>query len=172
MFFLAVFLLFSSFLGVFAGRAHHSLIRTRHRQHSARLAPPSPNCCNSSKTFALTDYYHGQTFLTYVVPAEDAFASPYSLAFTSDWDFFTEDDPTHGNVQYQSKSNAISKGLAFVQNDGTTVLAVDDKTPLPVGGKRDSLVFNLVSLQPPMAYLVIQCPYQHEEEIQWWIVHC
>jgi hypothetical protein len=75
-----------------------------------------------------------------------------TFSVTSEWDFFADDDPTHGNVQYQSKANAIAKGLAFVQNDGTTVLAVDDKNAVPVGGKRDSSVFHLVSLHHPIAY--------------------
>lgn len=58
----------------------------------------------------------------------------------SDWDFFTGADPTHGSVRYRSKTDATSKGLAVVQEDGTTVLAVDDNTQLPVGEKRDSYV--------------------------------
>ena len=56
----------------------------------------------------------------------------------SDWDFFSSDDPTHGNVNYQTRQNAQKKNLAFVQPDGTTILAVDDFSIVPVGGKRDS----------------------------------
>ena len=56
----------------------------------------------------------------------------------SDWDFYSEADPTHGSVNYQTRANAIKKNLAYVQDDGTTVLAVDDFTDVPVGGKRDS----------------------------------
>jgi hypothetical protein len=58
--------------------------------------------------------------------------------FCSQWDFFTAPDPTHGAIQYQSKEDSFKKGLAFVQEDGTTVLAVDDKTHLPPGALRDS----------------------------------
>jgi len=56
----------------------------------------------------------------------------------SQWDFFSADDPTHGNVNYQTRDNAIKKNLALVQENGTTVLAVDDFSEVPVGGKRDS----------------------------------
>lgn len=58
----------------------------------------------------------------------------------SEWDFFTGPDPTHGNVNYQSKANAENKNLFRVQADGTTLLAVDDTSFIPVGGKRDSRV--------------------------------
>ncbi|KAF7308921.1 GH16 domain-containing protein [Mycena kentingensis (nom. inval.)] len=60
----------------------------------------------SRATFTLKDHYQGKDFL--------------------DWDFFSNADPTHGNVNYLTKSEAIAKGLAYVQKDGTTVLAVDD----------------------------------------------
>lgn len=56
----------------------------------------------------------------------------------SDWDFFSEADPTHGSVNFQTKENAIQKKLAVVQTDGTTVLAVDDFSKVSVGGNRDS----------------------------------
>ncbi|KAL0580467.1 hypothetical protein V5O48_001537 [Marasmius crinis-equi] len=42
-------------------------------------------------------------------------------------------------VDYQSKENAIKKGLAYVQNDGTAVLAVDNSTTLPSGAHRPSV---------------------------------
>ncbi|KNZ75136.1 putative endo-1,3(4)-beta-glucanase [Termitomyces sp. J132] len=74
----------------------------------------------SMNKFTLSDMYQGADFL-------------------NEWDFFTGTDPTHGSVNYQSKQNAMAKGLAFVQDDGTTFLAVDDKTTLPVGAKRDSV---------------------------------
>ena len=46
--------------------------------------------------------------------------------------------PTHGSVNYQDKSSAQSKNLAYVQDDGAFVMAVDDQTQLSVGDKRDS----------------------------------
>ncbi|KAG6811646.1 hypothetical protein H0H92_006461 [Tricholoma furcatifolium] len=59
--------------------------------------------------------------------------------FLNDWDFFTSADPTHGTVNYQSQSNAVAKGLAFVQDDGTTVLAVDNTTVLTPNAPRNSV---------------------------------
>lgn len=54
----------------------------------------------------------------------------------SDWDFFTDADPTHGNVIYESKQNATD--LAYVQPDGTAVLKVDNVTNVAPGGNRRS----------------------------------
>ena len=48
--------------------------------------------------------------------------------------------PTHGSVNYQDKWSAQSKNLAYVQDDGTFVMAVDDQTQLNVGDNRDSCV--------------------------------
>jgi hypothetical protein len=62
------------------------------------------------------------------------------ISIPSEWDFFTEADPTHGNVNYQSKADATAKHLAYVELDGTTVLAVDDTSDVAVGGNRDSSV--------------------------------
>jgi len=70
--------------------------------------------------FQLVDMYQGKTFF-------------------DGWDFFTAPDPTHGNVNFLNQQDAFAKGLAFVQDDNTTILAVDDKTVLPVGGNRDSI---------------------------------
>jgi len=57
---------------------------------------------------------------------------------TSEWDFFTAPDPTHGNVDYVSREEAISSGLASVGNDTVVVMAVDDKNNVPIGGNRKS----------------------------------
>lgn len=62
--------------------------------------------------------YHGQDFL-------------------NEWDFFAGNDPTNGLVEYLSKDQASH--LAYVQKDGTTVLAVDSTTKLAVGQKRNSV---------------------------------
>lgn len=56
----------------------------------------------------------------------------------SGWDFFTSSDPTNGLVNFQSEANATSKGLAYVQDDDTVVIAVDHSTTLPSGTNRDS----------------------------------
>jgi hypothetical protein len=59
----------------------------------------------------------------------------------SQWDFFTGTDPTGGNVNYQSKTDAQSKGLAYVNDcDNSTVLAVDSTSTVASGGQRDSCV--------------------------------
>lgn len=92
----------------------------------------------------------------------------------SDWDFFTDADPTHGNVNYQSQAQAVQKGLAFVQADGTTVLKVDNFTNVAVGGNRDSCVYFIVSVT--LLIVLIRCyhqrSYQLQKDVQWWSVHC
>ena len=56
----------------------------------------------------------------------------------SGWDFFTQPDPTHGNVIYEPQANA--QDLAYVQSDGTAVLKVDNTTNVAPGGNRRSYV--------------------------------
>ena len=52
----------------------------------------------------------------------------------SGWDFFTDADPMHGNVEYVSKEEALSSGLAYVGCDNVTILTIDNTTYVPVGG--------------------------------------
>ena len=61
------------------------------------------------------------------------FVSIYSM-----FDFFTESDPTHGQVTFVGREEAKASKLAFVQDDGTIVLGVDDKTVLQPGQNRKS----------------------------------
>lgn len=104
-------------LSVLAGKFQESSLRARHAGHARSIQARN----NTGKPkFTLTDFYTGQSFL-------------------DDWDFFSFDDPTHGNVNYQTRQNALKKKLAYVQDDGTTILAVDDFSTVPVGGKRDSV---------------------------------
>ncbi|KAF9454288.1 glycoside hydrolase family 16 protein [Macrolepiota fuliginosa MF-IS2] len=58
--------------------------------------------------------------------------------FFSQWKFFSNEDPTHGLVNYQNQGDASSKHLAYVDR-GVAVLAVDDTTVLQPGQKRDSV---------------------------------
>jgi hypothetical protein len=57
--------------------------------------------------------------------------------FSSKWDFCNSSDPTHGAVNYQDKTGAQSKHLAYTEGD-VAVLAADDTTALQAGQKRDS----------------------------------
>jgi len=59
--------------------------------------------------------------------------------FINDWNFFDSADPTNGYVNYLTKSEAQSNGLAYVQKDGTAILAVDNYTKLSAGAKRNSV---------------------------------
>jgi hypothetical protein len=70
---------------------------------------------------------------------------------SSDWDFYTGSDPSGGNVIYQSKSDAQSKGLAYVNGTSDSdnasssssspiVLAIDSTSTVAAGGKRDACV--------------------------------
>lgn len=71
----------------------------------------------------------------------DKTIQPWNLLqsyIVSEWDFFTDPDPTHGNVQYVSKQEAITSGLALVGSDNVAVMAVDDNSTVPVGGNRKS----------------------------------
>ena len=54
------------------------------------------------------------------------------------FDFFTAADPTHGLVDFVDKATAQSNQLAYVQDDNTIVLAVDDKAVLQPNQPRKS----------------------------------
>ena len=43
------------------------------------------------------------------------------------FDLLTDSDPTHGYVTYVGREEAKASKLAFVQDDGTLVLGVNDK---------------------------------------------
>lgn len=64
------------------------------------------------------------------------FLSPVLSYHCSDWNFFSGPDPTHGNVAYQTREN--SEDLAYVDEDCTVVLRVDNEGSVPVGGQRRS----------------------------------
>ncbi|KAJ3515182.1 hypothetical protein NLJ89_g1928 [Agrocybe chaxingu] len=108
---------------VLAGKFQESNLRSGHASHARSIRSrgnTGNNTGQSARAFTLTDYYRGQSFL-------------------DGWDFFSGEDPTHGNVNYQTKENAIKKRLAYVQDDGTTILAVDNTSTVAVGGRRDSV---------------------------------
>ncbi|KAH8833270.1 glycoside hydrolase family 16 protein [Flagelloscypha sp. PMI_526] len=100
-------------IAVLAGRSAH--FRSRQPRHAS-----STKHVRANESFALEVLYEKEDFL-------------------NQWDFFDGDDPTHGNVNYLSKEDAIAKKLAFVQDDGTTVLAVDNTTTLKSGDSRNSV---------------------------------
>lgn len=54
------------------------------------------------------------------------------------WYFFTDADPTGGNVNYLSQQDAMNQGLAYVDSDNSVVLAVDSTSSVPAGGFRNS----------------------------------
>lgn len=117
--FAAALLLLASPLEGLAG-THDSVHWSRHNQVGRRSAATLQSRNNTGSPYRLEDFYQGESFL-------------------NNWEFFSDADPTHGLVNYQTKANAVKKKLAYVQPDGTTVLAVDDFTDVPVGGKRDSV---------------------------------
>ncbi|KAJ1045174.1 hypothetical protein NDA10_006908 [Ustilago hordei] len=54
--------------------------------------------------------------------------------FFSNFEWFTDKDPTNGLVNYQSQSNAQSQNLSFVDGDGHFVMAVST-TPVALEGR-------------------------------------
>ncbi|EKM50659.1 glycoside hydrolase family 16 protein [Phanerochaete carnosa HHB-10118-sp] len=67
---------------------------------------------------------------------EDDYSGP---DFFKGWTFFTDPDPTSGQVNYLSQSDAQAAGLAFVQSDNTTKIGVDSTTQLQPGQPRNSV---------------------------------
>ncbi|OCF74832.1 hypothetical protein I204_05214 [Kwoniella mangroviensis CBS 8886] len=58
--------------------------------------------------------------------------------FMNDFDYFTDDDPTSGYVNYVSKSDAQKSGLIDVQANNVFYMAADS-TNVPTGRGRDSI---------------------------------
>ncbi|KAG2128597.1 glycoside hydrolase family 16 protein [Suillus clintonianus] len=85
----------------------------------SRYLPITVGSRSTDKTYTIQDFYQGTDFF-------------------NDWDFFTGSDPTGGNVNYQNKSSAESKKLAYV-NDSATVLAIDSTSKVAAGGYRDAV---------------------------------
>ncbi|KAG2757153.1 glycoside hydrolase family 16 protein [Suillus brevipes Sb2] len=101
-------------LTTLVGAHRQSRAHSRHRRTPVRRQ-------SSNKTYTIQDLYQGEDFM-------------------NQWDFFTGTDPTGGNVNYQSKTDAQSKGLAYVNScDNSTVLAVDSTSTVASGGQRDSV---------------------------------
>ncbi|ESK96457.1 glycoside hydrolase family 16 protein [Moniliophthora roreri MCA 2997] len=120
-------------------------------RHQAKRS--SSSCRPRGLKYKLQDKYRGQDFI-------------------DKWNFFSEADPTHGMVDYQTKENAKQKGLAYVQDDGTTILAVDNSTWLSPGSNRAS-----VRISSPKTYnqgLFIadfwSMPYGCSTWPAWWTV--
>ncbi|TYJ51917.1 hypothetical protein B9479_007496 [Cryptococcus floricola] len=58
--------------------------------------------------------------------------------FLNDFDYFTDDDPTSGTVNYVSKSSGQSAGLIDVQSDSTFIMRADSDS-VATGRGRDSV---------------------------------
>jgi len=92
----------------------------------------------SNPPYHVDTHYEGKDFLKYVFRLSLVYVS-VDQCVVSYWNFETGSDPTHGSVTYQSRSQAITKGLAVVE-DKTIVISVDAKSAMPASGKRDSWV--------------------------------
>ncbi|KAH9913969.1 glycoside hydrolase family 16 protein [Epithele typhae] len=92
--------------------AHHGAQLRRHSGLARNSYTPR------STSYKLVKEYKGDTFF-------------------NGWDFFTDSDPTHGLVNYVDGDAA--KSLAYVQSDGTAVIAVDQSNNVAAGGKRNSI---------------------------------
>jgi hypothetical protein len=148
-------------LTTLVGARHQSRVHSRYRRDVVRRQ-------STNKTYTVQDFYQGEDFFKYVPPIMYAVLMQNSANCPhSNWDFFTGSDPTDGNVNYQSKSNAQSKGLAYVNDcDNSTVLAVDSTSTVAAGGNRDSCVMPLFIVI--YEYLSrVQCSYHISEELQW-----
>ena len=95
---------------------------------------PHKNGTKSSK-YKLQRKHQGDSFFE-CVNAGSFFLSPALSYSHSEWDFFSQPDPTHGNVAYQTRED--SGDLAYVDEDGSAVMKVDNEGDVPPGGNRRS----------------------------------
>ncbi|KAJ7584612.1 concanavalin A-like lectin/glucanase domain-containing protein [Mycena floridula] len=88
---------------------------------SVTLATATVTSSVTLRNFQEIDMYRGQDIL-------------------DQWNFFSAVDPTHGSVNYQTREDAIAKGLAVVDPMTNVVtLSVDDFSTLAEGAFRDSV---------------------------------
>ncbi|KAG8860355.1 hypothetical protein FRB96_004004 [Tulasnella sp. 330] len=95
-------------------------------------SPPAPSASNATVSASSTSGGKGKGK---VYSVQDQFAGK---TFFNNFNFDTFADPTHGNVNYISESQAINN-LAYVQSDGVAVMKVDNTTTIQSGGNRDSV---------------------------------
>ncbi|GJE98074.1 glycoside hydrolase family 16 protein [Phanerochaete sordida] len=101
-------------IAALAGQSHGAGAHRRHHTRTPHVAR------QSGTTYTLEDDYSGPSFF-------------------DNWTFFTDSDPTSGQVTYLGKEDAMNAGLAFVQSDNTTKIGVDSTTQLADGAKRNSV---------------------------------
>jgi hypothetical protein len=171
MIFLAIFLFFLSFLGVFAGEAHpHSFMPTRHQQHHGRLV--SRNCNNFSKTYTMTDFYHGKNFLTYVgLTRTPLLHHAHSLALANgislpQMTLHTGTFDTRARRMLYPKDWPSSRTMEQLY----LLLMTRLLCRLEESGIRQSSILSASNLR--LLIQTIQRSYQYEKEVQRWIVHC
>ncbi|KIY48188.1 hypothetical protein FISHEDRAFT_8371, partial [Fistulina hepatica ATCC 64428] len=70
--------------------------------------------------YTLTDWYDGTNIF-------------------DEFDFYSSTDPTHGYVDYQTKEDAMSLGLAYSTSSGAAVIKLDNTTTLSSGAYRNSV---------------------------------
>ncbi|PCH36331.1 glycoside hydrolase family 16 protein [Wolfiporia cocos MD-104 SS10] len=92
------------------------------RRRHAGLAH-SPTYMRRASNYTLQNKFVGEDFL-YVA---------------SNWNFFSESDPTSGLVQYLDADAAEAAGLATVDCNNVTTLAVDTNETVSIGGLRKSV---------------------------------
>ncbi|KAG6851044.1 hypothetical protein H0H93_002936 [Arthromyces matolae] len=73
---------------------------------------------------------------TYLWLIEDEFSGQ---TFFDNFTFFTDKDPTNGQVKYVTQEQAFAQGLAYVQDDGVVVMQGDNTTWLDQGVYRNSV---------------------------------
>jgi len=102
--------------GSISGSAAASASGTSQRATTTAKAGPGPTA--SSSPWKLVSSYQGNSFF-------------------DGWDFFTDPDPTEGNVQYIDQNTAVSSGLLEINSEGNAVMRVET-TPV-VSGNRKSI---------------------------------
>jgi hypothetical protein len=106
-------------LSVAAGRSQEDR-RSRHAQVARRVEARNTQ-------YKITDKFQGQGFFECVIITLNVDPAMLTNHFAySNFNFFTGADPTSGQVDFLSESDAKSNGLAYVQSDNTTVVSLLD----------------------------------------------
>ncbi|CAE6413471.1 unnamed protein product [Rhizoctonia solani] len=88
--------------------------------------------------------------------------------FFDQWDFWSEGDPTHGAVDYQTRENAQANGLIEVNAAGNAIMRIENTTQV-TGNRRSVRISSKYIMNGGLAILdAVHMPYGCGTWPAWW----
>ncbi|KAJ1311525.1 hypothetical protein OPQ81_010009 [Rhizoctonia solani] len=88
--------------------------------------------------------------------------------FFDQWDFWSEEDPTKGAVDYQSRENAQSNGLIEINSAGNAIMRIENTTQV-TGNRKSVRISSKYIMNGGLAVLdAVHMPYGCGTWPSWW----